>query len=234
MAVPTYSAASAVAHSVIGDQGGSHSIVTFTSYVVPSLTNGYMLVAIGNRSTTSPIAAESVVWNTSTNLASLGAVRYSDLDTTSGIELWGIKAPPAATANLVVTISAVDYTYAYAMVMLFEGVDQTTPTAGYVTATGGPGSPATATADVSASANDLIVAAYLQRDQDGWTLQGGQTSILQSTGDLTDGIMRTGYLAAAGATTTMAAQATVTATWLEAAIALKQVSGGATGGLMWL
>jgi hypothetical protein len=217
MATPTFKTGSVSNYTTAGGSGS----LTMVNYVCPALTEGYMFVAFGIYHD-GAAQIDTVVFNSTTNLAPID--RYQPTSQ-SGAELWGVKAPPNATGNIVATFS-LGLFYAVASVWLYEGVDQTTPlgTAAHATTASGT----SFTVDAASVSGDLVIGAV-----------GGSTGAAQTTSwtsateradysDSSTADVSTAERVAEGATTTMAGTVTTSGELSVIAVALKgtAVAGG--------
>ena len=195
IAPPAWAAVTVDANST----GASATGTTVTIAHTVSGTNTYILVGCGFN-TGGATTISSVTWNTSENLTQIGTRPRTG---TIATDLWGLVAPTATTANIVVTKSAsgVD---SVCKVVSFNGVDQSTPIG---TSNQGTGTAAAPSIAVTSSAGELVV------DVLGWrtnatptaTPDGSQTAIgtQQSCVTSTNCRVHMSYETAAGASTTM-------------------------------
>ncbi len=103
--------------------------LTLTNFTV-SGSNTLLIVGVSIRQTTTNQSVSSVRYGTAGNFTRVGTFTNAPIQ----VELWQLVAPPAGTANIVVTLSATARFVAGAQ--LFTGVDQTTPLGPYATNSG--------------------------------------------------------------------------------------------------
>jgi hypothetical protein len=140
------------------------------SSIVTTGSDKYLLCSVtwGNTQT----SPTSVVFNGSENLTKVNGVLKG---TGEGADFWELKNPSSTTANVVVTFSAAPSIGISAGCTPYTGVDQTTPSDGFVSVTGSVNPDPQPTLDVTSATDDLVVDA-LETNGDGTlTIGGGQT-----------------------------------------------------------
>ena len=135
-------------------------------------TNRVMVVGV-SMNNDSLETVSSVTWN-GTALSFAGAQVNPDGDD-ARIEMWGLLAPATGGPyNVVVTFSAALSTHAYAGVVTFNGVHQTTPSGAFASASGDGTSPATV--PVPSAVGDLVFG-VVASEYSTLTVGAGQTSL---------------------------------------------------------
>lgn len=137
----------AVAFDAVASTNGDGSSFTFSHTCTGSelylIVGVSLLVSVG-RSVT------GVTYNT----VALGSLGENSISSTYGVSLWGLKAPATGAHNVVVSTGGPPDSVACGS-LSFTGVDQTTPTSNFTTATGTSANPAVT---VSSAVNDFVVA----------------------------------------------------------------------------
>ena len=179
------------------------SISNFTS----SGTNPVLIVVCGAETATNLTA---VNWNTTESFTQLGSTVTNGLNS---ISIWYLAGPTATTANI--TTSSTDPISGVLAVLLYTGVDQTTPfrTAANSSNTGTDTSPTT---DVVALNTEMVVAGVWQKVAGGPTFTATHTERLQETslGAGPDGTLAVQEKASSGATETMSWSSTSGNPWM--------------------
>ena len=193
---------------------------TLTFSHVSQGSNRYLLCAVQWTAGT-PETVSSVTFN-GTALSSIDKVGGTAGFPT--VELFGLVAPASTTADVVVTMSeAVDFVL-IAGCVTFSGVNQTTPTSGYLEQTGTISPDAQPSLTVTSATNDFVLNALCTDGDASGTVGSGQTSQWSAGGSSSAGHAST----EAGASSVVmdySALASFTE-YAHAAINIKQATGG--------
>jgi hypothetical protein len=216
-------AAPVITDSVLAGAGGTNTVTT--GNLVVGGSNRVLYVFVGNSDGT-PQTVSTVTWNVASP-ESLTQIHDTTTANFQRVEVWRLIAPTAATDNVTVTLSG-STTALIVIAVAVEDIDQATPNAAVVKATG------TGSADSSvavSSATGKLALDFLYRFSATLNVGAGQTQLENAF-----------QTEAAAASSTEAGAATNTFTWdiggsgtvsnwewTAVALSLNEVSaGGAT------